>query len=311
MNNLAVMPGIPAMPSLNVERPAGLIRVVMPRLNKCDRVEEYVKQLKTSDYDIQWAEVTETVVLSVADWNGFMRGLLEDRDWLAGKGGASNWNPEHATLELEHTGAWSKADWAQYHATMYLLAVEVVCAGARVYVDPQGYNYARYVGFLADGMPEGRTRQEREKDEAVARVAERKALIDQQIANPPTVVPEHGLRFYWNGIKANGGGLQKAYYSLGNVYDYPADVISINARDWGSFSAEVGKCFHVSNNSDMQTDYHDNDHIRVCSNHPLYAVVLEAFRAQERHEEKRKADRTAKHEPKVNIAHILTAATIQ
>lgn len=232
MNNLAVMPSVAPV---NADRPAGLIRVAMPRLNKCDWIEEYLKQIPSRDYDIQWAEVTETVVLSVADWNAFMWGLLEDRDWLAGKGGASNWNPEYAALELGHTGAWSKADWARYHSTMYLLVVEVVCAGVKVYVDPQGYNYARYVGFLADGMPEGRTRQEREKDEAAARVAERKARIAHQVANPPAVAPDHGLRFYWNGIKANGGGLQKAYYSLGNLFDYPEDTISINARDWRSF----------------------------------------------------------------------------
>jgi len=247
-------------------------------------------------------------VLSVADWNAFMRGLLEDREWLAGKGGASNWNPEYAALELEHTGAWSKADWARYHSTMYLLVVEVVCAGARVYVDPQGYNYARYVGFAADGMAEGRTRQEREKDEAAARVAERQARIAHEISNPPVVSADHGLRFYWNGIKVNGGGLQKAYYSLGNLYDYPEDTLSINARDWRSFSAEVKGCFVVSNNSDLQTDYHDNDHIRVCSNHPLYPAVMEAYRVQERHEAGRRAKREAKYARPVNVPTVLSQA---
>ncbi len=71
------MNAVAVMPSQNVIRPAGLIRVAMPRLNKCDWIEEYLKQIPSRDYDVQWAEVTETVVLSVADWNAFMRGELE------------------------------------------------------------------------------------------------------------------------------------------------------------------------------------------------------------------------------------------
>lgn len=84
MATLHVVPTLPA-------RPIHLIQVAVPRLNKCDWIEEYLKQLETRDYDMTWAQVEETKVLTCAEWNALMRGLLEDREWLSGKGGASSW----------------------------------------------------------------------------------------------------------------------------------------------------------------------------------------------------------------------------
>ncbi len=298
--------------SVTPERPAHLVRVAVPRLNKQDHIADYLKQLQPGErnYDLNWAEVTETRRMNAAEWNEFVTNLLEDRDWLAGKGGAGNWNPAFEQMtdveicnlprhgERGFTGGLSMDDW---HRTMFLFVVAVVApTGQTIYIDPEGYNYARYVAFPASAtMPEGKTRQEREKDEAQAHVAARKAEIALQIANPPVVPADHGLRFFWNGIKAKDGelkyGLQNAYYSLGNLYDYPADTLSINAKDYRGFSAEVRTCFHVRNNSDSYSDYHDHDHIRVCPNHPLYSLVMQAYQAQERHETARKAKRMAKH----------------
>jgi hypothetical protein len=55
--------------------------------------------------------------------------------------------------------------------------------------------------------------------------------------------------------------------------------------------AEVRACFHVENNSDIQSDYFDNDSLRVCSNHPLYALVKAAYDAHEAHFARLKAKR--------------------
>lgn len=281
-----------ASPALRLvpQRPAHLIRIAVPRLNKNATIGEYLAQIPTRDYDLNWAEVTETRVMNVAEWNEFVTNLMTDREWLAGKGGAGNWNPEYANLTDVQACNLPRGEWLR---TMYLLVVEVRCAGAVIYIDPEGYNYARYVAFAADeAMPEGKTAAEREKERGQALVAERKARIAHQIANPPVVPADHGLKFLWNGIKVNGGQLQRAYYSLGNLYDYPEDTLSISARDYGSFRfGEVSACFVVQNDTDPYSDYHDHDRIRVCSNHPLYSLVMEAYRAQERHEEKRRGKR--------------------
>lgn len=100
-------------------RPAHLIRVAVPRLNKCDHISEYLPQMESRDYDLEWAEVTETRRLTCAEWDALMTGLLTDRGWLAGKGGTRSWDGTQA-------GA-------------YLLVVAAVApTGTTVYIDPQG-----------------------------------------------------------------------------------------------------------------------------------------------------------------------------
>lgn len=92
------------------------------------------------------------------------------------------------------------------------------------------------------------------------------------------------LKFFYNGIKANGGKLQKAHYSFGNYTTEsginPASV-TIYARDYDGFSAEVAAAFPVENNTDTQTDYFEKDRIRVSPEHPLYAAVVAAYDAQQ------------------------------
>lgn len=96
------------------------------------------------------------------------------------------------------------------------------------------------------------------------------------------------LKFFYNGIKANGGKLQKAHFSKGNLaawarekYGYDEHTITIYARGYVGFSAEVRELFTVENDTDTMTDYFDEDKIRVKKDHPLYAQVLGAYEAQE------------------------------
>jgi hypothetical protein len=276
------------------ERPAHLVRIAVPRLNKREHIRSYLEQIPTREYDLNWAEVTETRTMNVAEWNEFVTNLMTDRDWLASKGGAGNWSSEYDGMTDIQICNLEPEERKRYMRTVFLYVVAVIApTGQTIYIDPEGYNYARYIAFPAtERTAEGKTRAEIEKDQAQVAIAERKARIAHQIANPPPTVPaNHGLRFFWNGMKANGGQLQRAYYSLGNLIDYPADTLSISARDYGSFSKEVDACFTVTNNSDPYSDYHDNDRIRVCSNHPLYSLVLEAYQAQEWHETARRAKR--------------------
>lgn len=91
------------------------------------------------------------------------------------------------------------------------------------------------------------------------------------------------LKFYWNGIKENGGKLQRAWYSYGNLLNYPAETITIYGRDYASFSPEIQKAFTIENDSDMMTDYFEQDRIRVRPDHPLYAEVFATYQKAQTH----------------------------
>lgn len=109
----------------------------------------------------------------------------------------------------------------------------------------------------------------------------------REIVDPPL--------FYWNGIKdAKGAPLQKAYYSDygpngSTTGKFPPHTICIYARDYNRFSAKVGACFAIQNDSDIQTDYFDSDRAHVIPAHPLYPQVKAALDAQEAHRAKRAA----------------------
>lgn len=89
------------------------------------------------------------------------------------------------------------------------------------------------------------------------------------------------LRFFYNGIKVGKGSLQKAHYSLGNLRNHPDETITIYAREYTRFSAEIREAFKVENDTDTMTDYFEHDRIRVEPSHPMYAVVKAAWEKQE------------------------------
>ena len=103
------------------------------------------------------------------------------------------------------------------------------------------------------------------------------------------------FKFLWNGIKANGGSLQKAGFSMPGSYvagsGLPDGTVTIYARNYSGFSAEVWEAFDVSNDSDMMTDYFVADRIRVRPDHPFYAEVVAAVKASDEHYAKLQAKR--------------------
>ena len=103
------------------------------------------------------------------------------------------------------------------------------------------------------------------------------------------------LKFYWNGIKDNGGKLQRCWYSMVKHENPVADIgqITIYARDYKSFSPAIRAAFVVVNNSEYETDYVEQDSIRVGLKHPLYATVRAAYDAQQAHHERTHAKRYA------------------
>lgn len=103
------------------------------------------------------------------------------------------------------------------------------------------------------------------------------------------------FKFLWNGIKVNGGKLQKASFSLPRCYTaesgLPVGTITIYAKNYSGFSAEVWEAFDVRNDSDGMTDYFETDRIRVKPDHPLYSQALAAVKASDEHHAKMQAKR--------------------
>lgn len=91
-------------------------------------------------------------------------------------------------------------------------------------------------------------------------VADRLSATAEQ---PKEKAPEHGIKFYWNGIKVDGGRLIPCYYSIHDS----GDGISIYARDYKDLPREY---FTVVNNTDSMTDYFEDDRTAVTPEHPLY-----------------------------------------
>ena len=81
------------------------------------------------------------------------------------------------------------------------------------------------------------------------------------------------VKFYWNGIKVNGGDrLIKCGYA------WNADSVTIYARDYDSLPRDI---FDVVNASDPYTDYFENDRATLKEDHPLYKYArYAALKAQ-------------------------------
>lgn len=101
------------------------------------------------------------------------------------------------------------------------------------------------------------------------------------------------LRFYYNGIKAHAGAkLEKAWFCGGET------GVTIYGKHYASFSRAIRAELCVRNESDMMTDYFENDRIFVAPEHPHFAAALAAVRAGEA----RNAARRARREQAANVS---------
>lgn len=104
------------------------------------------------------------------------------------------------------------------------------------------------------------------------------------------------LKFFYNGIKGSDGKLQGADYSLGGLWNSPTETITIYGKRYRDFSKEIHEAFVVINNSDCQSDYFEQDHIRVEPSHPLYQQVKAAYLKQKAHYDAVLVKRKAKYQ---------------
>jgi hypothetical protein len=98
------------------------------------------------------------------------------------------------------------------------------------------------------------------------------------------------IKFVWNGIKVDGK-LHRAWYSVGNLntLNYPADTVTIYGRDYKPLPEIEG--LKINNDSDMRTDYFENDRVRVLPNNQHYPAIMDAVNQLKAHNDKRWAKR--------------------
>jgi hypothetical protein len=118
------------------------IKAWFPRLNKQDKIEDYEWQTNRTQED---CKVTHVAILSNEGYDEFTDNLLTDREWLAGLGGhdadGDNW-PEGSWYK------WPEAEQERFKRACYCCVVEVQSPEmGTIYINPEGYDYARYVAF--------------------------------------------------------------------------------------------------------------------------------------------------------------------
>lgn len=114
-------------------------------VNKHDLIEHYRIELAEKRFRLNRCKVTEVVQMTCEEYDAFTHSLLTDRDWLSGKGGDCS---EADLREVESFWEYTVEEQEQWISQGYRLVLAVSAPRrATIYVDPQGHDYARYVGM--------------------------------------------------------------------------------------------------------------------------------------------------------------------
>ncbi len=108
----------------------------------------------------------------------------------------------------------------------------------------------------------------------------------QTAEQPERVSSLPSIRFYYNGIKVNGGDLIKCHYS--------ADENSATIYASGYGDSLPGSLFDVRNDTDIMTDYFDKDSARLSADHPLFRFAFYMAKKEEYKQHARTLERQKK-----------------
>ena len=95
------------------------------------------------------------------------------------------------------------------------------------------------------------------------------------------------VKFMWNGIKVDGV-LYRAHYSAGPYTaqsGLPEGTITVYAKDYAALPQIDG--LTIINDSDIMTDYFENDRMRILPDNKWYSDAKAAYEKQNEHYEKR------------------------
>lgn len=116
------------------------------QLNKNDTLTEYKEEVAAGRYRTERIKVVEIATVTAQQYDELSKTLLSSRKWLDGKGGTnSSWE---APEGIEHIWQLSEEQAKQWRDGAYALCIAVQCADRPTfYINPEGYDYARYVGI--------------------------------------------------------------------------------------------------------------------------------------------------------------------
>ena len=92
------------------------------------------------------------------------------------------------------------------------------------------------------------------------------------------------IKFMWNGIKVDGQ-LYKCWYSSSKLVGYPEGTITIYGKQYQDLPMIEGLA--IENDSDLMTDYFENDRVRVTPDNKWYEEVRKACDKLNQHNNKR------------------------
>jgi len=155
------------------------------RLNKNEHIEDYIDGIASGAYDHEKVLVIKKVTLSNEDYESFTHDFMSNHDFIAGLGGHnSTYEPDR---EIENFYEMTEEEQELYRLEMYRECVKVFNAdGEFVFIDPQGYDYARYVGLPSIDTEAIKTAREKriavEKAEELAKIEKEKEFETLQEA---------------------------------------------------------------------------------------------------------------------------------
>lgn len=123
------------------------VQAKFPKLNKNDTLEEYRELCQNpDDYTVETVQIVKVLTFTREEWNVLVNSLLTSRGFFDGEGGSGSdyhpgrdWDESYWSLERDEQQEWIKQS--------YVLGLLCQCGGRQIIVNPEGYSYARYVGF--------------------------------------------------------------------------------------------------------------------------------------------------------------------
>ena len=126
-----------------------IVECKFPSLNKNQRLEDYIDQLEETE--MYRAAINRVVQLTDEDYDLWTNDLLDDQEWLAGMGGSGSIAPLRQVQDWFND--YTDAEQKLWIAEAYNLSVLVYApTRSALLVDPQGRNYAAYIGFIEEGL---------------------------------------------------------------------------------------------------------------------------------------------------------------
>lgn len=136
------------MQIVNLERANVFVKSHFCRI-KVDALHKAKVYLSEGYGEVDLAQITEAVTMTAEEYDSFVLSLATPRPWLADKGGTSS----HVDPLPSPAHQWPDEFIQQWKAQSFRLVLSVWAPGREtIYVDPQGYDYVRYVGMMPNSI---------------------------------------------------------------------------------------------------------------------------------------------------------------